>query len=139
MSQANVELVRGIYEAVARHDGVTPFERYADDIVWDFTNTQRAALYSRSVYHGHEGVREMWREALAAFDDVDFEVESLIDAGERVLAVARDRMVGRSSRAPAEAVHYAVWTIAGGKVVRLQAFDDRARALEAAGLRSDAA
>jgi hypothetical protein len=29
MSQENVEIVRGIYDAVARRDGVTPFKAYA--------------------------------------------------------------------------------------------------------------
>jgi hypothetical protein len=29
----------------------------------------------------------------------------------------------------------AVWTLAGGKVIKLQVFDDRSQALEAAGLR----
>jgi ketosteroid isomerase-like protein len=31
MSQENVELVRGIYDAFARHDVVTPFEVYSND------------------------------------------------------------------------------------------------------------
>ena len=38
MSEENVEIVRGIYDAVARRDGVTPYEVYAEDIVWDFSN-----------------------------------------------------------------------------------------------------
>jgi len=39
MSQENVEVVRGIYDAVARRDAVTPFEVYAEDIVWDVSKT----------------------------------------------------------------------------------------------------
>ena len=42
MSQENVEIVRGIYDAVARRDGVTPFEAYAEDIVWDLSNSRRS-------------------------------------------------------------------------------------------------
>ena len=134
MSRENVELVRRVYDAVARRDGVTPFEIYAEDIVWDISETQRAALYAKSVYVGHDGVREIWRESFAALGSVDFEVDDLVDAGQHVFAVVRDRAVGRASGAPAEATHFAVWTVANGRVVRLQVFDQRERALEAAGL-----
>jgi ketosteroid isomerase-like protein len=134
MSRENVEIVRSIYDAVARRDDVTPFEFYAEGIVWDMSNLRRAALYMKPVYHGHEGVRESWRESLAAFGQVDFEVEELIDAGDQVLAAIREREVGRASGVPVEASHLAVWTLADGKVIRLQIFDNRQAALEAAGL-----
>lgn len=61
MTQENVEVVRGIHDAVARRDDVAPFEVYAEDIVWDLSNSARAALYSQPVYRGHEGVRQSWR------------------------------------------------------------------------------
>jgi ketosteroid isomerase-like protein len=134
MSQENVEIVRRIYDAVARRDSDTPFELYAEDIVWDMSNARRAALFTRPVYHGHDGVRRAWREVLSAFGEVDFEVDELIDLGDQVLATLREREVGRASGAPVETTHLAVWTLAGGKVIKLQVFDDRSQALEAAGL-----
>ena len=128
-------MVRGIYEAVARRDGVTPFEVYAEDIVWDVSNSGlRAALIEKPVYHGHEGVRQFWRESLSVFGEVDFDVEELIDAGDQVLAVIHEREVGRASGVPVETSHLAVWTLAGGKVIRMQIFDDRRAAERAAGL-----
>ena len=135
MSRANVEIVRGIYDAVARRDASSPFDVYDEDIVWDLSRSSRAALNPRPVYHGHEGVRHAWRHALDAFRDIDFEVEELIDAGNQVLAVIREREVGRVSTVPVEATHFAVWTLARGKVTRMRVFDDRAEALEAVGLR----
>jgi ketosteroid isomerase-like protein len=134
MSKENVDVVRGIYEAVDRRDDVAPFEVYAEDIVWDVSNARRAGLMMRPVYRGHEGVRQFWRESLSVFGEVDFEVEELIDAGDKVLAVIREREVGRSSGVPVEATHLAVWTLAGGKVMQLQIFDDRYPAERAAGL-----
>ena len=134
MSQENVEVVRGIYEAAARRDDVTPFDVYAEDIVWDLSNAGRAMLLPKPGYHGHEGVRQFWRDGLSAFREIDFEVEELIDAGDRVLAVIREREVGRASGAPVEVAHLAVYTLADGKVTQLQVFDDRSKALEAAGL-----
>ena len=135
MSQENVEIVRGIYDAVTRRDDVTPYEVYAEDIVWDLSNTQRALLFTKPVYHGHEGVRQFWREGLSGFGEIDLELEGLIDAGDQVLAVIREREVGRASGVPVEATHLAVWTLTDGKVTRMQVFDDRQQALEAAGLR----
>ncbi len=134
MSRENVELVRRIYDAVARRDGVTPFEVYAEDIVWDMSNWRRGFLTSQPIYYGHEGVRQISREGLAAFAEIEFDVEELIDAGEQVLAADREREVGRASGVPVEATHIAVWTLAGGKVIRMQVFDDRHAAERAAGL-----
>jgi ketosteroid isomerase-like protein len=134
MSEENVEVVRGIYDAVARRDDVTPYEVYAEDIVWDLSNSRRALLLTQPVYQGHEGVRQFWREGLSVFGEVDFEVEDLIEAGDQVLAVIHEREVGRASGVPVETTHLAVWTLADGKVIQMQVFDDRQQALEAAGL-----
>ena len=134
MSRENVEVVRRIYDAVARRDVATPFDFYAKDIVWDLSNWRPAELDPMPVYTGHEGVREAWRDRLSAWGEVDFEVEELMETGERVVAVIQDRQVGRSSGVPLESSHAAVWTLADGKVTRLQVFDDRQQALEAVGL-----
>jgi ketosteroid isomerase-like protein len=135
MSRENVEIVRRIYDAVARRDTKTPFEIYAEDIVWDLSGTARGALAAGPrIATGHEGVRQAWREGLAAFGEVDYEVAELFDVGDKVFVEVRDHVVGRSSGAPGQSTHYAVWTLADGKVTRLQVFDDRADALQAAGL-----
>jgi ketosteroid isomerase-like protein len=134
MSQENVEIVRAIYEAAARRDDITPFELYSEDIVWDLSNAPTAALLTTPASHGHEGVRQSWRDAVAAFGDVNVELQELIDAGDRVLAVVHERHVGRASGVPVEATHLAVWTLAEGNVTRMEVFGDHAAALEAAGL-----
>jgi len=132
MSQENVEIVREIYHAVARRDAASAFAVYADDIVWE-VSARRAIVMDRA-YHGHEGVRRFWRDALVAFGEVDLDVEELIDAGDRVVALIREREIGRSSGVPVEASHAAIWTLAEGKVVRMQVFDDRDQAFKAVGL-----
>ena len=134
MSHANVDVVRRLYDAAARRDDVIPFEVYAEDIIWDISNSRRALLAMKPIYHGHEGVRRYWRETVSAFGEIDFEVEELIDAGDQVLAVIREREVGRASGAPVETTHLAVFTLTGGKIIQMQVFDDRQQALEAAGL-----
>lgn len=131
VSRENVELVRRIYDAVIRGDDMTPFEIYAEDIAWDVSAARRATFFTQPVYHGHEGVRQAWREVLSAFRDVDFDVDELIDCGDQVLGTLSEREVGRASGVPVETTHLAVWTFADGKAIRMQLFDDRNRALEA--------
>jgi ketosteroid isomerase-like protein len=79
-------------------------------------------------------VRQYWRETTSAFGEIDFEVKELIDAGDQVLAVIRERDVGRASGVPVETTHLAVLTLSGGKVVQIKMFDDPQQAREAAGL-----
>ena len=134
MSEKNIDVVRTLYDAAARRDDATPFEVYAEDIVFDISNSRRVLLAMKPVYHGHDGVRQYWRETTSAFGEIDFEVEELIDAGDRVLAVIREREIGRTSRAPVETTHLAVFTLSDGKIIQMQVFDDRQQALEAAGL-----
>ena len=86
------------------------------------------------VYRGHEGVRRYWRDYLSAFERLDFELEELVDASGRILAVVRERAVGRASGIAFEARIFAVWTLRDGKITRMQGFRDREEALEAAGL-----
>jgi ketosteroid isomerase-like protein len=129
----NVVTVLRIYEAAAGRDDVTPFELYAEDIVWDLSNTRAALMYSTPVFHGHEGVREAWREGVAAFRDANYALRELADLDDdHVLAVVDEHHVGRASGAPVAATHLALWTLADGRVARMRTFDDRAAAEEAA-------
>src|SRR5688572_19656962 len=103
MSQENVEIVRRIYKAAAGRDAESAFELYAPDIVWDFSGAPTAHLLTHRVSHGHEGVRQFWREGLDAFGEIDLTVDELIDAGDRVLAAVREEEVGRTIGVPVRA------------------------------------
>jgi ketosteroid isomerase-like protein len=96
MSRENVEVVRGIHEAVARRDYVTPFETYAENVVWEVSHASWTALGIEPVYQGHDGIRQFWRDVLSVIGEFDLEVEELIDVGDQVVAVARERGVGRA-------------------------------------------
>lgn len=126
--EVNLRIVRRIYDAVARRDAAAAFAVYAEDIVWDISHASWGVLREKRVYVGHEGVREAWRESLDVFGSVDLEIEDARAAGDKVLAVIREHNVGRGSGVPVDARHYAVWTLAGGKVTRLQVFSDGAAA-----------
>ena len=132
MSQENVEIVRRLYAAYSRRDSEAPFEHYASDIEWDLSRVW--SPLGIGVAHGHDGVRQTFRELLEAFREFDFEVVEMTDANESVLVTVHDHGVGRTSGAVIDHDHYALWTLREGKVVRMCMYADRSEALEAVGL-----
>jgi uncharacterized protein len=69
------------------------------------------------------------------FEDLRVTVEEIIDAGDQVVLVAHHQGRGRKSGVEVDARFYEVYTLRGGKVLRIDEYADRAGALEAAGLR----
>jgi uncharacterized protein len=130
MSQANVDVVRAIYDrfragdqdgALALHD--TQIEVH-----------DRPQAPDPQVYRGHEGVLEAVGVSQAAFAGLDMMPEEFIDAGDRVIVVFRFRGKGRESGVPIDERLAHVWTIRDGKAVRLHVHSGRDDALHAAGL-----
>ncbi len=130
MSAENVAIVRGVYEAFARRDAITPFQFYAADIEWDVTGINVEGV----VYHGHEGVRASFREALAGFREFEFQPLDFTPSADHVLVTVQEHGVGRTSGIVVDRREYAVWTLRDGMVVRMRAFLDHGEALRAAGL-----
>jgi ketosteroid isomerase-like protein len=58
-----------------------------------------------------------------------------IDAGPSVVVVVHEHGRGKGSGIPVERQHFQLWTFRRGRIVRWEAFADKAQALEAAGLR----
>jgi hypothetical protein len=44
------------------------------------SNSRRTLIGIELVYHGHEGVRQFWRDALSVFAEADLEVDSFCPA-----------------------------------------------------------
>jgi ketosteroid isomerase-like protein len=134
MSQENVEVIRRMYERWLRND-VSLFDAFDPEIE---LHPDPAADWVgvNSVYRGHEGMRQYMRAVYEAFADYRPEIEELLDVGDKVVTLAIERGRGRHSGADVEAHHTAhVWTMRGGKAVRVDLFLDREKALEAVGLR----
>jgi uncharacterized protein len=135
MSQENVEIVRRLYEAIARHDVDAILPLYDPEVEADFSQSPQGGLTGGAViYQGHEGIRRMARDWNEAWADVEYQIEELIDAGEHVLSALTYRGRGRSSGAEVEQTDYPVWTMREGRIVRVVWYTTRAEALEAVGL-----
>jgi ketosteroid isomerase-like protein len=88
-----------------------------------------------TVYRGHEGVRELYRDFDEAFTELQAEQSEFRDLGEQVVATGHLRGRGRESGASTETA--IVWLVEfrHDKAVRIREYLDLAEALEAAGLR----
>jgi ketosteroid isomerase-like protein len=132
MSQENVEIVRRQFALLSQ----------GDDAVWDELPPEAVFDFSRRlinpvVLRGRDKVRawieresQMWEG-----DRVGYEPKELIDAGDKVLAFVRVSGRGKASGVEVEAYVWSVFTFRDGRPVEWTYFgDDRAAALEAAGL-----
>ena len=139
MSRENVELVRAVIEASQRGEMDKVFAAYDPEVEWCVGEGARPTPISdfEPVYRGHDGIRQFWRTWAEAWETPTFEYEEFVDAGETVVSVLSQRVRGRASGIQQELKSYAQnWTIKDGKIIRVEFFPDREKALAAAGLRS---
>lgn len=134
VSQEHVEIVRRIYEAVARRDAATVLELYHPRVEFDSTRLPEAHLGGRAQARGHEAVRNLtkaWSEAWESYED---RLEELIDAGDQVISVVTRVGRGRASEVDVSTPRAGLWTIREGRVVEVIWFTSANDARAAAGL-----
>jgi uncharacterized protein len=122
MSQENVEIVRrflraGVDEALADAD---------PDIVWNPIEE----LPTR----GHEAVRSSLAQWKSEWHDYELLAEEFLDMGDCIVVTVRLSARGRGSGIEIDARFYDLFTLRGGKIVRMDQFAERSEALEAARL-----
>jgi ketosteroid isomerase-like protein len=66
--------------------------------------------------------------------DWEYEVESMHDAGDRVVTIVSQRGRTKSAGPAVEMCNGLVWTLRNGKILRVQNYADPREALRAAGL-----
>jgi ketosteroid isomerase-like protein len=137
MSQENVEIVRRIYQGFQGEASlVGAFDDAIDDEIELHPDPAADWVGVNDTYRGHDGVRRYMAQVYEAFEDYRPEVEDLLDAGDKVVTLAIEHGRGRASGARVEARRTAhVWTMRANKAIRLDLYLERAKALEAAGLR----
>jgi ketosteroid isomerase-like protein len=136
MSQENVEIIRRMYDAAASRDSPTVLEIYDPAVEVDMSQAPCRDVIGGRVYHGHDGLRAFYRQWNDAWETVESELEELIDAGDRVISIETTRARGRASGATVELHECGIWTLRGGRIVRVDWLDaTREEVLEAAGLR----
>ena len=142
MTQENVEIVRGYFEAAAsggiRFDvlddealdraiqGFHPEVEFHEDLKFP----------EATVYRGRDALRAYFRQFSGEFDRFWFEAEDILDAGDdQVLLLTH--VHGRGKGSGADFDMRGAWLLTMGEetAVRVDGYLDRREALEAAGLR----
>jgi ketosteroid isomerase-like protein len=130
VSVENVEIVRRLVDAFEREDEdaqLAIVEAEVEIRDWPEGPDPRT-------YHGHAGMREAWEWWGQVWEWLRVETADFVDAGDLVLTCGRIHGKGKGSTVEVSVDAFNVYTLRDGKVIRMEFFTDRERALEAAGL-----
>jgi ketosteroid isomerase-like protein len=133
MSQENVEVVKRGLEAYNRRDVEALLEELDPAVEWH-PAFEVLMGGEATVYRGHEGVRELLRDANETLDEIHVEFSNIQDLGDQVVAIGRIRARGKASGAETESPLGYVADLRNGKAIRIRTYLDPNEALEAAGL-----
>src|SRR5262245_37742953 len=133
MSEENVEAFKRGFAAFNRRDLEANLDELDPEVV------QHLSLFTMlggglTVYRGHDGVRELYRDLGEGFAEFRVEITEIRDVGERIVAIGQLRGRGRASGAEVQSPIGYVVELRNGKAIRIDDFFDPAEALEAAGL-----
>jgi ketosteroid isomerase-like protein len=128
MSEENVAIVRrGLERFLA-----------TGELDWDSTSDEMEIhdhdIPDRGEYRGGAGVRRWLEDWGGAWAEWSFEPQQFIDAGEQIIVIAHLTAKGRGSGVEVDRQDGLVYTLRDGQLVRLDYYNSRDQALEAAGL-----
>jgi ketosteroid isomerase-like protein len=131
MSRQNIEAARRAIDAFNRSGLDALMDEYAEDAVL----IMPPELPNSGRYEGRDAIRRNYEDVYSEFADLVIEIEELIDLGDRVLAMINWRGTGRASGVEVSAAGAFTYAFEDGRIKACAVFHDRARALEAVGLR----
>ena len=129
MSEENVETMRAILDRTAQGD----FSRWLDDFTDDLVFVTSPDLPDAGTYRG-EAAKEWLTAWVESFVGHTIEGSDFIDAGDKVFYEIFQRGRPPGSKGAVEGRWWVVNTFREGAIARVEVFDERAKALEAAGL-----
>jgi ketosteroid isomerase-like protein len=131
MSQENVDVVRRGIEAWNQRDLTTQLALYRSDAEIDWSRS-RGLL--KGVYRGHQGIQTRWNEFWSTFEEVQLETHGFTPVGSSEVVVSNTAHLRGREGIEVIARSTFVYTVENGQITRLRMFQERAEALEAAGL-----
>jgi ketosteroid isomerase-like protein len=131
MSQENVEVVRRSQDAWNGRDLTTWLASFHSDAEIDWSRS-RGPL--KGVYRGQGELETFWDAFWSTFEDVQVELHGFTQVGSEVVVPNTAHVRGRQG-IELTAKSTFVWTVENGQITRFRLFQERAEALEAAGLR----
>jgi ketosteroid isomerase-like protein len=136
MSQENVEIIGAIYDQYREGDFRASADLLDPHVILVLEKGGEWGLDppEEGRFVGREAVAEYTRELLKPWTGFSMEAEEVVAAGDSVLVSVHQRGVGAISGVPAELRYFTVWSFRGHKVIRIESFRERHKALEAVGL-----
>ncbi len=133
MSQENVDVVCDQFAATNEREFPRVMSYYAEDVEL-FVHPD--AFTHRGTFKGRDAVGQWFGDWFRTFEPgYRFDIEETRDLGDVVFLSATHHGRGRASGAEVHGQTGYLYTVRGGKVVRLEIYRSPAAALEAAGLR----
>ena len=130
MSQENVEIVRRMNEAWNGRDHGAWLAAYSPEAEIDWSRS-RGPL--KGVYRGHDELEAFWDAFWSTFEDVQVEYHGFTEVGREGVVPNTAHVLGRQGIEVVARSTF-VFTVENGRITRLRMFQERADALEAAGL-----
>jgi ketosteroid isomerase-like protein len=131
VSPDNLEIQRRGYEHFAATGD--PLEEIVDpEFIWDMSTF--GTWPERQTYEGVEGMREFLTTWVDAWEDWELEVEELHPAGDKVVAIVRQRGRAKATGLPVNMHFGQVWTYRDGKQLRMEMYSTPEEALRATGI-----
>jgi ketosteroid isomerase-like protein len=87
-----------------------------------------------TTYSGIDGFREMWIDWLQPWATYHVQVDEMIEAGDSVVVLVRDRGRRHDMDAEVELISGSVWNFRDGKIARVEFYGNREELREATGL-----
>ena len=128
LSERNTAILREAYEQIASGgiDEGAAWDLIDEDIVIH----DRPEAPDARTYRGRDGAREALAVSDESFESFTMTPEEMISVGDQhVVVVLRMSGRGRGSGVPVEETIAHLWTVRGGKAVKLQVYSDPADAL----------
>ena len=132
MSQENVELVAGGFEARLAGRDNDWVATYDPEVAWDISAHPLPDWPERG--SGRDALMQHLADYFAGWLDYEATVQDVIDAGDNVVVILHERARMRGSDATLERDLPQVFTVGDGMITRFRVFKTREQALEAAGL-----
>ena len=118
MSEDNIALVRGLYEAFARGDVPTVLAGFDENIEWN----ESVGMPYGGVYHGPQEVAENVFAPIP--DDFDVSPEEILADGDRVVVLLTYRGTGKETGKKLEMPAAHAWMVREGKITHFRQLAD---------------
>lgn len=132
MAKENVDLVRGIYDALAAGDIEGVMSRMSADMVWN--EAENFPYADHNPYRGADAILTgVFGRIGADWDGFAAIPDEFLDAGETVVVLGRYRGTYKATGRALDAQFAHVWRAAGGRVVQFQQYTDTLQAVRVTG------